>query len=460
MIVCSTPKIDGHYDFFTGLITLDKFSENELSLVNLAISNTPPPLNTEQAINLRNIRALVKHEITHFLDHTTTIWGLEFLYRRRRLVQALRDAGPDVKQRIDVYLLNLAELQMHSHLIKVHKHVSFNQCDTVKHNLLYDKRYGPIIIINFFQGHNLVCDVPLSMLSLLEANAIANEYLARFDDLVCMDIENKSIAEAVVERRLQKILNAAELSEYSVLIRLALIHFTFLDTRQILSYMSALASFCLNLSMYSLGAIIENIRHSFDNKEVGNGIWADLSRGMSRHVIAFKTILFMHAWINQAPVEKRQHLIAIMISTPYNAIEMFWKEHRWDDIIGIELGISLTLELFKKQNFNEELNIVEQALNRNTKWRQQKSLINLQFNEIACLDILLGDDTVISSPQRIDFDVLGHSYAVIDIYNEFDNLIADGIKKFHMPLQQASVMLETILTQKEAAQSKTRRAGS
>ena len=56
------------------------------------------------------------------------------------------------------------------------------------------------------------------------------------------------------------------------------------------------------------------------------------------------------------------------------------------------------------------------------------------------------------------FPISGAYYK--DIYNEFDNLIADGIKKFHMPLQQASVMLETILTQKEAAQSKTRRAGS
>ena len=364
MIACSTPKIHGHYDFFTGLITLDRFTENELPLIKLALSKLPPALNTPLAIELRNIRALIKHEITHFLDHTTTIWGLEFLYRRSRFFQSLKHAEADTKQCLEVYFLNAAEVQMHDDLVKIHKNLSFNQCDTVKHELVYEKHHGAVVIIKFFHSGSLVCDVPLSMLSLLEANAIANEYLARFDDLVHMNPENKNVAEAAVERRLQKILDEPSLVEYSVLISLAQIHFRFLDTRQLLSYVSMLVNFCLNATIFSMGTVSELIRHSFNNKQIGNGIWADLCRGMSRHVIAFETILFMHAWIELAPAEKRQSLIGIMASNPYQAIEIFWDEQGRYDPMGSEFEISASLGHLKKLNFGEDFSIASQAIKK------------------------------------------------------------------------------------------------
>jgi len=460
MIASSTAKIHGHYDFFTGLITLDKYAAKELDTVHFALNHLPPPSNTPEAIDLRDIRALVKHEITHFLDHTTTLWGLEFLFRRSCLIRSLKQRESDVKQRLDVYLLNAAELQMHSDLIKIHKKIPFDQCSSVNHELVQDKLHGPTIIIKFYQGKELVCDVPLSMLSLLEANAIANEYLSRFDDLAYMNQEDKIVADAAVERRLEKILNETDLAEYSVLIRLAKMHFRFFDTRQLLAYMSVLVNFCLNATIYSLGAISENIRHSFKNKRIGTGIWADLCRGMSRHVIAFKTILLMYNWIDISSPEKKQRIIEIMMSHPYQAIEMFWDEHRVSKIVEVGFEKDASLEFLREEGFEEEFGIASQAIKKNRNWLQRGNLEGSSFSEIASIDILLCDDSIVPYPYRIDFDVLNHSYKVIDVYTKLDEITKESIKKFHMPLEQASEMLEQILTKKEAAQARMRQKKS
>ena len=457
MIASSTAKIHGHYDFFTGLITLDKFTENDLPLIESALIKSPPPTNAPEAITLRDIRALIKHEVTHFLDHLTTIWGIEFLYRRSRLVESLMHVGADAQQPLGVYLLNATELQMHGDLIKIHKDIAFDKCDVVRHQLVQSRLYGPIIIVKFFQNDDLVCDVPLSMLSLLEANAIANEYLARFDDLTHMDQEDRVIAEKAVERRLHKILNEPNLAEYSVLIRLAKIHFTFFDTRQLLSYMSVLVNFCLNASIFSLGAITENIRHSFGNRNIGDGIWADLCRGMSRHVIAFKTIMFMYNWIHTSSPEKRQNLVRVMVSDPYHAIELFWDEHRRSKFNGGQFEKTASLQILKAGNFEEDFSVCSQAIEKNRRWAQQRNLRGCDFDEIACIDILLGDDSVVSCPQRIDFDVTAHSYKIVGPYTKFDYLTKDSVSKFHMPPELASAMIENILTQKEAAQARMRR---
>jgi hypothetical protein len=452
MLASSTAKINGHYDFFSGLITLDGFSEKQVPLINLALTESPPQCNTPQSIELRDIRALVKHEVTHFLDHLTTIWGREFLYRRNLLMQSLTNDEGDITERLEVYSLNLAELQMHSDLVKIHKNVPFSQCNICRHELTYHERYGPIVIVKFFHDDSLVSDVPLSMLSLLEANAIANEYLTRFDDLANMPQESKDIAEAAVERRLQKILDESELSEYSVLIRLAKMHFTFLDTYHLLRYVNMLVNFSLNAPTFSLSTFSELIRHSFNNKRVGNGIWADMCRGMSRHIIAFKTIMFMHNWINLASVEKRQQLVALMAASPYEAIEMFWSEHSRYYPMRTDLELSLSIQLLKKSGLDEEANVVSQVEEKNQEWLDTRNLRHPRFDDVACLDILLCDDSVVSYPRPIEFDVLSHSYSVIDAYNKVDRLLGDSIEKFHMPLQQASTMLETILAQKDAVQ--------
>lgn len=456
MMAFSTANINGHYDFFNGLITLDRFEGSDLDLIKLAISETPPPIISEETNNLREIRALIKHEITHFLDHVTTSWGMEMLLRRNLLIDSINQKSDDIDRRGEVYFVNISELQMHSELVMIHKNIPFNECDMINHALFYNEKYGAHIIINFYRKDTLVCNVPLSMLSLLEANAISNEFLSRFDDLTSMPQDIRNTAERVVERKLQKILNEPNLSEYSVLIILAKIHFKFFDSRELLEFISNLASFCLNIINLSMGAIVELIRHSFKNEIIGNGIWADLSRGMSRHVLAFKTILFMHQWIGEADQSVRSTRIELMKNDPFEAIEKFWSDRGRERITTIELERSMMLSSIKLSNpeVNEFICLID---NNNQTWRKKRNLRGSSFNEICCMDILLADDSVIQFPNRVDFDVIEHTYNIIDAYSKTEKIFSNISEKIHMPLENAEKMIEDILSMKDKANLRARR---
>lgn len=449
----STAQINGSYDFFTGIITLDRFSESDTDLVKRALAELPPPNLTEEANDLRDIRALVKHEMTHFLDHVTTLWGMEFLARRSFLIRSIKNNHPDASRRAKVYLVNAIELQMHSDLVIIHKNVPFDQCNISRHALQYTEEHGAFIIVKFFRDDDLICDIPLSMLSLLEANAIANEYLSRFDDLTEMSPDVLSVAEATVERKLLKVLNEPSLSEYSVLIRLAKMHFPFLDTRQLLKYISALANFCLNLSHFSMGTINEWIRHSFENQRIGNGIWADLSREMSRHVVAFKTILFMYPWIDSAPTRLKRGHIELMKIDPYGAIEKFWHEAGRDIILSIEQQRQLKTKALRKLRCNAEMDFIRKTIKKNHKWMGQRNLSQCSFKEIGCIDILLEDDSVIVPPNRIDFDTYEHSFQIASTSNKADKLFEKHYQKIHMSLDQAAKWIEDIFRMKEAGKT-------
>ncbi|NVD70785.1 hypothetical protein HUX88_09445 [Duganella sp. BJB1802] len=164
-----TAEDQGHYDFLTGLITLDKFDGKDLPKLATALLAIPAPELSPEAIELRELRALIKHEITHFLDQTTTCWGIEFMIRKCRLLNAI-EKGEDTSQAMEVFWLNASEMQMHHDLVKSHVPVALVSCDTITHRLLHDERHGAIILVSFFKQRRLVHDVPISMLSLLESN--------------------------------------------------------------------------------------------------------------------------------------------------------------------------------------------------------------------------------------------------------------------------------------------------
>ncbi len=443
MLAFSTAKINGHYDFFNGLITLDCYDVSHLELIKLAISEVPPPNTSEEANKLRDIRALIKHELTHFLDHVTTEWGVETIARRGLLIESINNEYDDIENRGDVYFVNMSELQMHSELVNIHENIPFLECDTVKHNLVYEEKHGSYINVKFFKKDRLSCDVPLSMLSLLEANAISNEFLSRFDDITHMNQEFRRIAESAVERKLEKLLNEPSLSEYSVLILLAKIHFKFLDSRQLLVFMSHLASFCLNISDISRGAIPEVIYRSFSNKVIGNCIWAELSRGMSRHVIAFKTILFMYQWLNELEENIRIKQINMIKINPFEVIKNFWNDNGRYKEVTDDFDREMMIRCLDSRR-PEDVSLIKQALDKNKFWLEKRNLGYSSFDEISSLDILLSDDSIIQFNNRIDLDVVDHTYKTLDAYLESEKLLENISKKNHMTIEEAKEMREKI----------------
>lgn len=429
----------GHFDFLTGLITLDKFNSYNLPKITAALIAIPAPDLSPEAIEQRDLRALVKHEMTHFLDQTTTTWGIEFMIRKCRLFNIIQN-GEAPSQAMDVYWLNASELQMHHDLVKSHISIALLSCDTINHRLIHDQRHGAIIFVSFFNEGSLVHDVPISMLSLLESNAIANEYLSRFHDLYRMAPSIRETAEATIRRKLDKVLNDSLLSEYSIMISLARLHFPELDTLQLLRFVNSLARFCLNASMFSLAMIGQILHPLFKDKWIGAAISADLSKGMSRHVVMFKTILHMHDYLARCDAGMRQRYINLLKTVPHKAIQDFWTEMGMHDPFGTDYEMQVALEQLKENNTGLFFSIAKESIARNRLWNEKQSLGDTDFPDISCIDILLNDDSVVASPNRIDIDVIAHSYDVVYATYQAEELEMGKITKLHVVPELAMAM--------------------
>jgi hypothetical protein len=149
----------------------------------------------------------------------------------------------------------------------------------------------------------------------------------------------------------------------------------------------------------------------------------------------------MHGWILQCGEDKKHYLIEVMKTDPNRAIHEFWSDAGMQDLLGVSFEKKAALEVIKDCGAVDEFNNASETLQNNKKWSNSKNLEGCNFDEIACLDVLLGDDTVVPLPNRINFDVLNHSYAIAERYNKVEKLTGDAIGKFHMPPEHALAML-------------------
>ena len=78
----SAVDILGRFDFGTTLISLDSLDAKDLS--HLAKKNPEDERLTDEALcDLRKVLPLAIHEYTHFVDATSTVWGIDHLTKMR-----------------------------------------------------------------------------------------------------------------------------------------------------------------------------------------------------------------------------------------------------------------------------------------------------------------------------------------------------------------------------------------
>jgi len=74
----STPDHEASLNFMSNIILLERYDGGFLEAFQRAIDWLPGAELDDRAVGLR---ALLKHEATHFLDLTTTAWGGQYMFR-------------------------------------------------------------------------------------------------------------------------------------------------------------------------------------------------------------------------------------------------------------------------------------------------------------------------------------------------------------------------------------------
>lgn len=218
-------KVDllGALDFWTLIISLDSLHPREAAGLTAADipSKGAPILRFEEYERKRKVLTLAVHEYTHFVDATSTLWGLHHL-RAINVCDSLNMA--DVEQ---FHVLKRSHDYMRSIRLPDY-YTTVNQSlpaappwrSAVSSGILFSSEGQvtdrPLIFMNFFTNDKKrLVRSPLSMVSLLEASAMAKEIEVRLGLLHQLPDAERTVELKELNDELMSYLYNPKITEYS-----------------------------------------------------------------------------------------------------------------------------------------------------------------------------------------------------------------------------------------------------
>jgi hypothetical protein len=405
-----------NFNFITYFITLNRNKKQQKDIANILNKNYIEKFNNSFE---ENVYCTLFHEVTHFLDLTTTAWGLEYSYRKLQVIKKNFDQNT-----IDVFKVNVSEIEIfNDDEISFRTKIDFNNI-ILTHSLEYEEKWGGIIVVNIFKDslnrNNLIARIPVNMLTILETNAVATEYLLKLKYGIQFESE--------IEKDFDSFIKNPEYLEYNILLLLLRKGFDFLSLEQLFIFIKYLIKTILNLDMINFSSIANLIERSFNNKIIGNTIGMELRRGMNRDILIFKLILIFNSMIEENPKLKEE-----LIQDPKKFINKFLFDKNFSDY-----EIKNTFNLIKEDLYNIfNYTLIEQSFLNNYPLIKENLETNFLLKDFKLPDILLKDqETIVIPSNRINFNINKFFDTNIENIVRIEKELKKNMYKFHIdPIQ-------------------------
>lgn len=425
----------GYFDFYSNLIEVRRYTKSAKRTLEEALAELPSAKWDEYWSVRVNFRSLVAHEATHFNDCLTTTWGMEFLYRKLRLMKCIAEEK-DTEQPLSVFYLNVAELKSHEELLVIGEH-PLSLATSMTHTVTVDERFGPLIYINYNIHNKIIQKVPLSLLAVIEAHALANETLVKIVSAEALsDCPEKTEYITKIHTDFDTALSDNTQSEYTVLLTLSRLHFKELSLKELLIFVATLCRFALDLNDIACSKISYHIQDSIKDQYAGETICQDMRRGSSRAVIFFKTILFMHGWIKLSNYSTRTNAIRLLKANPLAAIIKFWGciDNDFPMIykFGDQFLFEGSLNCIGKLASVIDKEIIKSCSLHNRSVLNNRPLGLCKISDLRLPDIFLSDETEIGVPNRIDLSISDYFIDNMDVFTKTEEHCKKSVQKFFM----------------------------
>ena len=438
MHLLATPDHEAYFDFCSNVIQLKVYDSTYRDAFQRAISWEPgdPPLSHRNA----DFRALLKHEVTHFLDVSTTAWGRQYSFRKLRFIRLLRERDPAVSDAREVFSLESGEIEMHSSLVRA-GNVPPAECETIQNQLIYTVEYGTCLLLHYVKGSRIEHSVPVSVLSLLEANATASEFLSLLQCANAQhDVVERRLSVADIKRRFDNLLNDRARLEYAALLHVTRVHFSNLELDELLGLVSATARFALDLSDLEMSMLANDIERSFLNRKQGHALANELRRGSHRQLIYFKSVLFLYGWLQSVDPCEHDACLHMVRCSPSAAIRRMW-----DESFDRQLGEDYASDLAEACAAHLEMQMSEHPILADGRILSESRLHNagrlrstsaglLNFRDLRLLDGLFKDGEPLRFPNRIEIDTIAYYDDHMEVLAQFDSEYKSmSHTRFHLP---------------------------
>lgn len=223
----------GSYDFMTLTISLDSLEKSDfeeffkvLAEEDYKQSMSNRNISSKLYQNLKRIYSLAFHEYTHFIDSTSTAWGLEFI----KLLNSAYLTDHDVfgTTEDEFYLAKkfydvARSLRLPNYYTLINNGVNYDRpweykVTSGKQFLLNGKVSNvPILFISFINVNNeRIVRLPLSIVSILEVSAMVQEILYKGLLVSSLEEDHRCVEAKLFEQELLEFVYNPELTEYSV----------------------------------------------------------------------------------------------------------------------------------------------------------------------------------------------------------------------------------------------------
>ncbi len=268
-------KVDtlGMYDFYNSTIYLGSISPEHIEAISASAAGPiknqgGAGLSFDQYSLLSKIFPLVIHECTHFIDATSTLWGLGHL---QKMSLAYTSSGLYGGKEEDFIFAK----SFHTHVRSLRLPEYYTLVDSTIERVTQWRRPEitggivfssdgrisdkPILFARFSSRDGaFLARSPISMVSLLEASAMAQEIFSKLSLIGRLDEDQGAIEAAVFSTKTIEYLYNQEITEYSVCVHLVGNHINCEDVAFSFYLTAALVRVALNFPHRAFDKVLES----------------------------------------------------------------------------------------------------------------------------------------------------------------------------------------------------------
>lgn len=261
--VLSQVDILGSFDFLTCIVSLDSLDLDDLKVINESAKINTLEINSK----LRKVLPLSIHEYTHFIDATSTLWGINHLH-------LLNEAYLTNEQYNHNETLFYKAKRFYNHIRKIKYPNYYNTIGQIQNpkkwiamptigklfNQDGELSKDSIVFMRFRTTNgDEIARKPISAVSILEASAMASELFSKIEILNKLADESEKIIENIeLNKEVISFLYNKELTEYSACVHMVANHQQCKDILQAFFLVKLITNIVLNTSSEIFSTIVEN----------------------------------------------------------------------------------------------------------------------------------------------------------------------------------------------------------
>ncbi|MBF0586063.1 hypothetical protein INT08_05005 [Prosthecochloris sp. N3] len=396
----------GSFDFMTLTIALDALCKDDVDklLGFLAEKSYAEQLEKRQLSfelyeTLSKTLPLAFHEYTHFIDTTCTPWGVDFL----KLLNGAYLVDPERFQAAEANYHYAKDFFDTARAIRLPQYyTALTPGEDASLPWSYQVTSGrwftsegkvsnrpiPFVAFGNSLGHRVVRS-PLSMVSLLEASAMAQEYMFQTFLVAAISEEHRTVESALFNKKAMAHIYNPTLTEYSVCAHLVANSLRITDVMEALTVSSRLVHFCLNATdeLFSSIEFTDIAKKRLRLGEASMKHEADIREAIRLRDRGFLFYLLTMLMDERPAVDKQSIDVAISEA----ATKLSINSHRCQ--LAARRHVEVISEELKSSPFQSIAAIAECAL-ENFDQRESGKRAQHDFTRLDIPPVILGDCTI------------------------------------------------------------------